>query len=64
MFNNLIFAIFYRIMKRDEIERRYAAGERDFNGISFDDADLLQLNLSGANLQGSVMMKFIWNALI
>ena len=45
-------------MDRNELVRRYAAGERDFSkirlrGIFLDSTDLRNINLSGADLSGT-----------
>lgn len=37
-------------MNRDELLRRYAAGERDFSGADFTKADLSSIDLSNADL--------------
>ncbi|HEY9845921.1 MAG TPA: pentapeptide repeat-containing protein [Candidatus Caenarcaniphilales bacterium] len=40
-------------MNRDEILRRYAAGERDFHRTNLSGANLSGVNLSGVNLSGA-----------
>jgi uncharacterized protein YjbI with pentapeptide repeats len=39
--------------KTEELFNRYAAGERNFSGISLDGNDLSGVNLSGADLSNS-----------
>lgn len=42
-------------MKRDDVIKRYAAGERDFRGLDFGNLDLHSINLSGVNLSNADM---------
>ncbi|MBN3923760.1 pentapeptide repeat-containing protein, partial [Nostoc sp. NMS4] len=37
-------------MNRDELLKRYAAGERDFSGVDLSRANLYGIDLSSANL--------------
>ena len=44
-------------LTRDELERRYAAGERQFPGVDLSGADLSQLELAGVDLSGSTLAR-------
>ncbi|MEH1790510.1 MAG: pentapeptide repeat-containing protein [Nostoc sp.] len=45
-------------MNRDELIRRYAAGERNFALVKFSDPGLDGINLSGTDLTGNNMEEF------
>jgi uncharacterized protein YjbI with pentapeptide repeats len=41
-------------MNRDELLKRYAAGERDFSGVDLGRANLYGIDLSSANLSSCI----------
>jgi uncharacterized protein YjbI with pentapeptide repeats len=50
-----------RIMDREELLRRYAAGERDFSGVSLRGLDFSDCNLSGINLSNADLSETEWD---
>mgnify|MGYP006449144981 CR=1 FL=1 len=52
-------------MDRDELLRRYAAGERDFSGVDLSGADLMEVALEDINLENAILReaKFCWSRL-